>query len=98
MVCMKPDKIEAVMHDLAETLQEKQRITEQENHLRSELLILMQDEKIEKLENGSIRVRYMKGFERATVDANKLKQECPEIFRRYSKKSSVAPFVKVQVL
>lgn len=95
---MKPDKIEAVMHDLAETLQEKQRIVEQENHLRSELLTLMQDEKIEKLENGSIRVHYMKGFERATVDGNKLKHECPEIFRMYSKKSSVAPFVKVQVL
>lgn len=50
------------------------------------------------LESHGIVFTYKKGTSRTSVDAKRLKEECPDIYEEYSKTSPVASSVTVTIL
>ncbi len=91
------NEIERIMTELTKVSQEKQNLIEKETVLKSQLLGLMQNQKINKLENVVIRVNLMNGFIRSSVDSKKLCRLYPDAAKVCMKNTTVAPFVKVTV-
>lgn len=89
--------IESLMTELAQVSEEKQRILEQESDIKSQLLRLMGQDNIKKLETARITVNYVDAFTRYSVDSDKLKRDFPDAAKQCMKSSVVNPFIKVRV-
>lgn len=90
-------EIETIMQELADVEEEKQKIIDRENAIKSQLVELMGKENIKKFENARIVVNYVKTFTRYSVDADLLKKKYPDVAAKCMKSSVVNPFVKVRV-
>jgi regulator of replication initiation timing len=91
------EQIEQIMNQLLKVEQDKQQILEQETELKNRLLRVMQSNRIERLENANMKVNFIKGFNRVTVDSRLLQEKYPDAYRQCARRSAVSPFVKVQV-
>lgn len=72
-------EIETIMQELADVEEEKQKIIDRENAIKSQLVELMGKENIKKFENARIVVNYVKTFTRYSVDADLLKKKYPDV-------------------
>lgn len=88
----------SLVKSLLEVEQEKHRIMERETELKNRLQKYMEENKIDKLEDASIRVNYIDSFQKKLVDAKRLREFFPEAYRECIKLTDVKPFVKLQVL
>ncbi len=92
------NKIEQLVNKMEHIASEKQRILSEESDLKAEMLLMMQNQKIDKLSTSVIKINYVGGFIRKGVDADRLKKKYPEVAKDCLKESKVDPFLKVTVL
>ncbi|BCJ92838.1 hypothetical protein acsn021_04070 [Anaerocolumna cellulosilytica] len=92
-----PD-IEKLFKDLTEVTIEKKQIVEKEQELKSELIKIMEADKINLLENARIKINYVKSFNRCTVNSELLKRDYPEVAKICMKTTFIDPFLKVKVI
>lgn len=92
------EQIKKIMDELSDVEKEKQRIQVQEKELKNQLVDLMQNLKISKLENVFIKVNLIGRFTRKTVDSEKLRKQFPEVAKACTKSTVIEPFVKVTVM
>lgn len=82
---------------LLEVEQKKQQILEEEKCIKSLVLEKMQQNHIDVMENAKIKVNYVDGYSRRTVDGKKLQKLYPDAFQECTNISDIAPYIRVQV-
>lgn len=55
----------------------------------------MEEKGIKKFDNGEISITYIEPYNKNTVDSKKLKEELPDVYKKYSKESEVKASVKI---
>lgn len=89
------EEMKTLLQELTDLTAEKDRLEEKEKGLRDRLRDLMQEAHVESMENSTIRLSFIGGFYRATVDRGKLKALFPEVEKQCTRKTWVESFVKV---
>ena len=70
-----------------------------QEELKENLKQAMEDNGITKWisPNGELKVVYKKAYTKTTVDSTRLKEELPDIYKKYSKTSKVASSISISV-
>lgn len=55
----------------------------------------MEEKGIKKFDNGEISITYIEPYKKNTLDSEKLKEELPDVYKKYSKESEVKASVKI---
>lgn len=91
------EQLKKLLNLLLDIEQRKQQILEEEKNIKSLLLDKMQEDHIDTMENAKIKVNYIDGYSRRTVDGKKLQKLYPEIFNECTNISEISPYIRVQV-
>lgn len=68
---------------------------EQEKEFKSRLTKLMGEAGIYNISIGGLKISYVKGYTKSSLDSTRLKKEMPEIVEKYSKTTNVSPTIKI---
>ena len=68
---------------------------EQEKEFKSRLTKLMGEAGIYNISIGGLKISYVKGYTKSSIDSTRLKKEMPEIIDKYSKITNVSPTIKI---
>ena len=91
------EQLKKLLNLLFDIEQRKQQILEEEKNIKSLLLDKMQEDHIDTMENAKIKVNYIDGYVRQTVDGKKLQTLYPDAFQECSNTFDIAPYIRVQV-
>ncbi|MCI6998039.1 MAG: hypothetical protein MR936_14980 [Eubacterium sp.] len=91
------EQLKMLLHHLFDIEERKQQVLEEEKNIKSLLLDKMQKNHIDVMENAKIKVNYIGGYSRRTVDGKKLQKLYPEIFKECTNISEISPYIRVQV-
>lgn len=78
-------------------LNEMKRLKDQEKELRKNLLELMQEYNIKKIDNESVTISVKDGYVRTGLDSKRFKEEQPELFEQYKKETQVAESITIKL-
>ena len=56
----------------------------------------MEEKGIKKFDNGEISITYIEPYKKNTLDSEKLKEELPDVYKKYSKESEVKANIKIK--
>ena len=103
--CFLPDspKMPADIVEMASQLEEyftilkwyEKKYKEQEKEFKSRLTKLMGEAGIYNISIGGLKISYVKGYTKSSIDSTRLKKEMPEIVDKYSKTTNVSPTIKI---
>ena len=103
--CFLPDapKMPADIVEMASQLEEyftilkwyEKKYKEQEKEFKSRLTKLMGEAGIYNISIGGLKISYVKGYTKSSLDSTRLKKEMPEIVEKYSKTTNVSPTIKI---
>ena len=68
---------------------------EQEKEFKTRLTKLMGEAGIYNISIGGLKISYVKGYTKSSIDSTRLKKEMPEIVDKYSKTTNVSPTIKI---
>ena len=68
---------------------------EQEKEFKTRLTKLMGEAGIYNISIGGLKISYVKGYTKSSIDSTRLKKEMPEIIDKYSKTTNVSPTIKI---
>ena len=68
---------------------------EQEKEFKTRLTKLMGEAGIYNISIGGLKISYVKGYTKSSIDSTRLKKEMPEIIDKYSKITNVSPTIKI---
>lgn len=68
---------------------------EQEKEFKTRLTKLMGEAGIYNISIGGLKISYVKGYTKSSLDSTRLKKEMPEIIDKYSKTTNVSPTIKI---
>lgn len=89
------EKIVAVQRELKSLDDRKKELEKQENDLKTFLVQKMEETGVKQIVNDYFKITYIAPSERTTIDSTKLKQELPELAKKYSKTSVIRPTVRI---
>lgn len=75
--------------------EEKTKIEKQEKIIKELLFNEMQERGLSTFENEYLKVTLVKGSIKTSIDTSKLKEEKPNIYKKYSKTSTTNPYIKI---
>ena len=75
----------------------KKQLEDQEKQLKQKLVEAMEAYGVKSFENDLIKMTYVAPTTRSSIDSARLKKDHPAIVEQYTKTSSVAAFVKVEL-
>jgi predicted phage-related endonuclease len=92
-------QVEATEKYIAELEETKKVAEERSNQYRAELLKAMETQGIAKWisPNGRVTVSYVEPYMRKGVDAERLKEELPNVYRQYKKETEIKSSIRVKV-
>lgn len=103
--CFLPDapKMPADIVEMASQLEEyftmlkryEKKYKEQEKEFKSRLTKLMGEAGIYNISIGGLKISYVKGYTKSSIDSTRLKKEMPEVVEKYSKITNVSPTIKI---
>lgn len=103
--CFLPDapKMPADIVEMASQLEEyftilkwyEKKYKEQEKEFKTRLTKLMGEAGIYNISIGGLKISYVKGYTKSSIDSTRLKKEMPEIIDKYSKITNVSPTIKI---
>ena len=103
--CFLPDapKMPADIVEMASQLEEyftilkwyEKKYKEQEKEFKSRLTKLMGEAGIYNISIGGLKISYVKGYTKSSLDSTRLKKEMPEIIDKYSKITNISPTIKI---
>ena len=103
--CFLPDapKMPADIVEMASQLEEyftmlkryEKKYKEQEKEFKTRLTKLMGEAGIYNISIGGLKISYVKGYTKSSLDSTRLKKEMPEIIDKYSKTTNVSPTIKI---
>ena len=103
--CFLPDapKMPADIVEMASQLEEyftilkrcEKKYKEQEKEFKTRLTKLMGEAGIYNISIGGLKISYVKGYTKSSLDSTRLKKEMPEIVEKYSKTTNVSPTIKI---
>lgn len=103
--CFLPDapKMPADIVEMASQLEEyftmlkryEKKYKEQEKEFKSRLIKLMGEAGIYNISIGGLKISYVKGYTKSSIDSTRLKKEMPEVIEKYSKTTNVSPTIKI---
>lgn len=73
----------------------EKRYKEQEKEFKSRLTKLMGEAGIYNISIGGLKISYVKGYTKSSIDSTRLKKEMPEVVDKYSKTTNVSPTIKI---
>lgn len=89
----------AILYDLEAIIKEceerKKKAEEQAKSIRDKLLTAMEENAMLSLETDNVKVTYVGESTRTTVDSSRLKEELPDVYEKYQKKSKIKPSLKI---
>lgn len=88
------DKAEQYLQTIETQYKQAKATAEQ---LRNQLLTLMEQQQIKSWETDNVKVTYVAGQERITLDSAKVKAEYPQVFTACQKLSKVKPSIRVTI-
>ena len=68
---------------------------EQEKEFKSRLTKLMGEAGIYNISIGGLKISYVKGYTKSSIDSTRLKKEMPEVAEKYTKTTNVSPTIKI---
>lgn len=68
---------------------------EQEKEFKTRLTKLMGEAGIYNITIGGLKISYVKGYTKSSLDSTRLRKEMPEIVDKYSKTTNVSPTIKI---
>ena len=68
---------------------------EREKEFKSRLTTFMGDAGIYNITLGGLKISYVKGYTKSTLDSTRLKKEMPEVAEKYTKTTNVSPTIKI---
>ena len=68
---------------------------EQEKEFKTRLTKLMGEAGIYNISIGGLKISYVKGYTKSSIDSTRLKKEMPEVVEKYSKTTNVSPTIKI---
>lgn len=89
--------VEEVVNQIVAFEEEKLKMDLIEKELKEKLKEAMEQNNITKLDLGRLKVSYRNASTRVTVDSKKLKEDLPDIYEEYSKKSNVSSSISLSV-
>ena len=81
---------------ISQTIQTIEKLEEVVKLFREAVLSEMQLKGIKKFDNGQISITYIEPTTRVSVDSKKLKEELPDVYKKYSKESEVKASIKIK--
>ena len=72
-------------------------LKDQYDQFKAELLTAMEQNGIDKVEIGNLRINYIGETTRETFDSKQFKQDMPDLYNEYVKFSKVKPSVRIKV-
>ena len=103
--CFLPDapKMPADIVEMASQLEEyftmlkrfEKQYKEQEKEFKTRLTKLMGEAGIYNISIGGLKISYVKGYTKSSIDSTRLKKEMPEVVEKYSKTTNVSPTIKI---
>ena len=103
--CFLPDapKMPADIVEMASQLEEyfsmlkryEKQYKEREKEFKTRLTKLMGEAGIYNISIGGLKISYVKGYTKSSIDSTRLKKEMPEIIDKYSKTTNVSPTIKI---
>lgn len=91
------DAAAAVIQSIADICSAKKDLEEQEKALKSKLKDAMEDHNIKNFSNDVLKLTYIAATAAVTIDSKALKAKYPQIAAEYSKPTSKAAYVKVEL-
>jgi len=85
----------AVIKAMADMLNQKKDLEEQEKTVRAKLIEAMDKYGVKSFENELLKVTHIGATTKTTLDSKRLKAEQPELYKEYSKTSPVAASVRI---
>lgn len=73
----------------------KKQYKEREKEFKSRLTTLMGDAGIYNVTLGGLKISYVKGYTKSTLDSTRLRKEMPEVAKKYTKTTNVLPTIKI---
>lgn len=86
-----------IMQGIVQHKKDLDRLKEEDEDLRTKLTEVMQKYGIKSFDNDLLKITSIAEGTKTTVDSKKLKEEAPDIFKKYSKTSTVKAYVKIEV-
>jgi len=80
---------------ISQTIETIKRLKEDIKSFETAILNEMEQKGIKKFDNGEISITYIGSYKKNTVDSEKLKEELPDVYNKYSKVSDVKSSVKI---
>lgn len=87
----------AVIKAMADMLQQKKTLEEQEKKVRAKLVEAMDAYGVKSFENDLLKVTYVAPTSKTTIDSKALKKDLPDVAAKYSKTSPVAASVRISL-
>lgn len=81
---------------ISQTIQTIERLKEDIKSFETAILNEMEQKGIKKFDNGEISITYIESYKKNTVDSKKLKEELPDVYKKYSKESEVKASIKIK--
>ena len=72
-------------------------LKDQYDQFKAELLTAMEQNGIDKVEIGNLRINYIGETTRETFDSKQFKQDMPDLYNEYVKFSKVKPSIRIKV-
>jgi len=91
------DKAAAVIQKIGILLTQKAEIEAAEKSMREQLEKAMGECQIKKFDNDVIKVTYIEPSTRESIDGAKLKAQMPEVAAKFTKKTNVKGYVKIEL-
>lgn len=80
---------------ISQTIQTIENLKKDIKSFETAILNEMEEKGIKKFDNGQISITYIGSYKKNTVDSGKLKEELPDVYKKYSKESEVKASVKI---
>lgn len=81
---------------ISQTIEAIEKLEEVVKLFREAVLSEMQLKGIKKFDNGQISITYIEPTTRVSIDSKKLKEELPDVYKKYSKESEVKASIKIK--
>lgn len=91
------NKAAAVIQKIGILLTQKAEIETAEKSMREQLEKAMDEYQIKKFDNDVIKVTYIEPSTRESIDSAKLKAQMPEVAAKFTKRSYVKGYVKIEL-
>jgi len=81
---------------ISQTIQTIENLKKDIKSFETAILNEMEEKGIKKFDNGQISITYIEPTTRVSVDSKKLKEELPDVYKKYSKESEVKASIKIK--